>query len=55
MRVARVETVGDAAARLLEGDIPTPDRPLAGERPAVEAQVLGELVAAPLVERGVAR
>jgi hypothetical protein len=47
-----MEAVSNAAARLVEGDILTPDRPLAGERPAVEAQIVGELVGAPLVEHG---
>ena len=55
MRVARVEAVGDAAAGLVEHDVLAPDRPLAGEGPVVEAQALGELVGAALVERGAVR
>ena len=39
--VARVEPAGDAAAGPVERDLLTPDRPLAGERPVVEAQALG--------------
>ena len=54
MRVARVEPVGDAPAGLVEHDVLTPDRPLAGEGPVVEAQALGELVGAAFVERGAA-
>jgi hypothetical protein len=55
MRVARVEPVGDAPTGLVEHDILTPDRPFAGKGPVVEAQTLGELVGAALVERGAAR
>jgi hypothetical protein len=55
MRIARVEAVSNAAARLVEGDILTPDRPLAGERPAVEAQAPGELVDPVLVQRSAVR
>ena len=55
MRVARVEPVGDAAASLVEHDILTPDSPLAGEAPVVEAQALGELVGPAFVERGAVR
>jgi hypothetical protein len=55
MGVARVEPVGDAPAGLVEQDVLTPDRPLARERPVVEAQALGELVGAAFVERGTAR
>ena len=54
MRVARVEAEGDAPAGLVEHDVLGPDRPLAGERPVVEAQALGELVGAAFVERGAA-
>ena len=55
MRVACVEAVGDAPALLAEHDVLTPDRPVAGQRPVVDGQALGELVDAPLVERGAAR
>ena len=52
MRVARLEAEGDAAAGPVEHDLLAPDRPLAGERPVGEAEMLGELVAAAFVERG---
>ena len=52
MRVARVEAVGDAPARALERDALALDGPLAGQRPVVEVQPLGELVGAGFVERG---
>ena len=55
MRVARVEAIGDAPAGLLEHDILTTNRPLAGERPVVQAQPLGELVGAAFLERGALR
>jgi hypothetical protein len=55
MRVARVEAVGDAPAGLVEYGALAPDRPLAGERPVVEAQGLRDLVGAALVERGAVR
>jgi hypothetical protein len=55
MRIARVEPVGNARAGLVEHGILTPDRPLAGEGPAVEAQVLGEPGGAAFVENGVVR
>ena len=55
MRVTRVEAIGDAPAGLLEHDMFTTDRPLAGERPMVDAQTLGEPVDAALVERGALR
>ena len=55
MRVAGVEAVGDAPAGLVEHDIPTSDRPLAGEGPMADAQTLGELVGAAFVERGAIR
>lgn len=55
MRVARVETEGDAPAGLLGHDMLTPDRPLAGEGPGVEAQALGELVGVAFVEHGAVR
>ena len=55
MRVARLEAVGDASAGLVEHDALTPDRPLSGEGPVVEVQVLGELVGAAFVERGAVR
>ena len=51
MRVAGVEPEGDAAAGLVEHDVLRPDRPLAGQRPLVEAQALGHLVGAAFVER----
>src|SRR4051794_31571504 len=35
MRVARVEAIGDAAARLCQRDVLPADRPAAGQRPAV--------------------
>jgi hypothetical protein len=47
MRVAGVEAVGDAPAGVVERDLLAADRPLAGQRPLVEAQALGELVGAP--------
>src|SRR6185369_3775301 len=50
VRVARVEAEGDAAVRLLEHDALALDRPVAGEGPLVEAEALGERVAAGLVE-----
>ena len=40
MRVARVEPEGDAAAGLVEDDVFAPDRPVAGERPVVDLQLL---------------
>jgi hypothetical protein len=55
MRVARVEAAGDAPAGLVEHDLLTPDRPLAGERPVVEAQPLGEHVGPAFFERGAVR
>ena len=55
VRVARVEAVGDAPARLIELDVLSPDRPLAGQRPVVDGQALGELVGAAFVERGAVR
>jgi hypothetical protein len=55
VRVARVEPVGDGAAGLLEGDMLTPDRPLAGERPVARAQMLGRGIGAFSVERGAVR
>ena len=51
MRVARVEPEGDAAAGLVKHDVLAPDRPVAGERPVVDAQPLGELVGVGFVER----
>jgi hypothetical protein len=51
MRVARVEAIGDAPASLLERDALGADRPLAGQRPVVDAQALGKLVGAALVTR----
>jgi hypothetical protein len=55
MRVAGAEPVGDGSAGLVEHDTLTPDRPLAGEGPVVEVQVLGELVGAAFVEGGAVR
>src|SRR5262245_35838528 len=51
MRVAGVESVGDAPADPVQHDILTPDRPLAGEGPVVDAQTPGELVGAAYVDR----
>jgi len=55
LRVAPVETDGDASPGPVEHDTLTPDRPLAGERPVVEAQILRELVGSALVGRGAVR
>ena len=55
MRVAGVEAVGDAPAGLVKHDVLTPDRPLAGEGPVVDAQALGKLVGAAFVDRGAVR
>jgi hypothetical protein len=55
MRVAGAEPVGDGSAGLVEHDTLTPDRPLSGEGPVVEVQVLGELVGAAFVEGGAVR
>src|SRR2546421_2606825 len=55
MRVARLEPVGDAPAGLLDHDVLTPDRPLAGEGPVVEGQALRLFVGAAFVERGAVR
>jgi hypothetical protein len=49
VRVARVKAKGYAPAGLLEHDVLGPDRPLAGERPVVQAQMLGELVGTTLI------
>src|SRR3954467_180936 len=51
MSVACVEAEGDGPAGLVEGDVLGPDRPLAGERPVVEAQALREGVGATVVHR----
>src|SRR6185312_9783602 len=50
MRVAGVEAVRDATAGPVEYDALTPDRPLAGEGPVVEAQPLEKGVGAAVVE-----
>ena len=50
MRVARVESAGDAPAGLVKHDILMPDRPLAVEGPLAEEQVRGELVGATVIE-----
>jgi hypothetical protein len=55
MRVAGAEPVGDGSAGLVEHDLLTPDRPLSGEGPVVEVQLLGELVGAAFVEGGAVR
>ena len=52
MGVAGVEAVGDAPAGLVERDMLTPDRPLAGECPVVGGQAIGEVVGTGFVERG---
>ena len=46
MRVARVEAEGNSPAGLVGHDVLAPDRPLAGERPLVDAQMPGKLVGA---------
>src|SRR6266542_725094 len=51
MRVARVEAVGDASAGLVEHDVLTSVRPLAGQRPVVQAQVLRARIGAVLAAR----
>jgi hypothetical protein len=40
MPVARVEPKGDAAASVVKDDVLAPDRPVAGERPVVDLQLL---------------
>jgi hypothetical protein len=40
MSVARVEPDGDAAASVVKDDVLAPDRPVAGERPVVDLQLL---------------
>src|SRR4051812_4180006 len=55
MRVARVEPEGDAPAGLVEHRMLAPDRPLAGQRPVVEAQASGDDVGAAFGERGAVR
>jgi hypothetical protein len=40
---------------LVEHDVLAPDRPLVGEGPVVETQLLGELIDAAFVERGAVR
>jgi hypothetical protein len=52
VRVVRVEAIGDAPAGLIKLDVLSPDRPLAGQRPVVEGQALGQVVGAAFVERG---
>src|SRR4051794_8447408 len=54
MRVARVEAVGDAPTGPVQRDVLTPDRPLAGEGPVIDAQVAGDLVDAARVTRDAA-
>ena len=48
MSVARVEAIGDAPAGPVEHEILGPGRPLAGEGPLVEAQLLGRHLRAAL-------
>jgi hypothetical protein len=50
MHVARVEAQRDAATGLVQRGALRSDRPLAGQRPVVEAQALGERVAVALVK-----
>jgi hypothetical protein len=54
-QAAGAEPVGDGSAGLVEHDTLTPDRPLSGQGPVVEVQVLGELISAALVEGGAVR
>src|SRR5918992_4463412 len=51
MRVPRVEAVGDPSAALVEHDVLTPVRPLAGQRPVVQAQALRPRIGAVLAAR----